>query len=360
MTSRRCARSAPTSAAEAAILFKPTTAWRVRWNTSTDMPWPKEEPTAQNPPDGAFINYYLKCAPPTDRSTLEILQADGKLVRRYSSADPVTAIPEAAAAPVPLYWYRKPQALSTAAGMHRFMWDVHYQPLGGGGGGGRGGGGALPIQAIPGNSAAPPSTPWANPGTYTVKLTVNGKSYTQPITVKQDPRVKTPALVMQSIYADTKAAYYGAIDAQEAARQAQSLARSDRRDHTEADGRRRRRDRRVRQEGRGCHRFGRRRRRRWTRRRSAVAAVAAELLRGGGRGAAACSRQRRPLRLRLRLAAADRGERRAVRRDEFVPGRRRAADRESTGGDGRGEEDGGRGDGEVERDQDHRFAGASI
>ena len=42
-------------------------------------------------------------------------------------------------APVPLYWYRPPQVLSTAAGMHRFTWDVHYQPLAGGGGGGRGG-----------------------------------------------------------------------------------------------------------------------------------------------------------------------------------------------------------------------------
>jgi hypothetical protein len=56
-----------------------------------------------------------------------------------------------------------------------------------------------------------------------VKLTVDGKSYTQPITVKQDPRVKTAALTMQTIYADTKAAYYGAIDAQAAAAQAQGL-----------------------------------------------------------------------------------------------------------------------------------------
>jgi PKD repeat protein len=68
-----------------------------------------------------------------------------------------------------------------------------------------------------------PSTPWVNPGNYTVKLTVDGKSYTQPITVKQDPRVKTAAMVMQAIYADTKAAYYGAIDAQTAAAQAQGL-----------------------------------------------------------------------------------------------------------------------------------------
>jgi photosystem II stability/assembly factor-like uncharacterized protein len=208
------------SAAADAILFKPTTAWRVRWNTSTDMPWPKEEPTGENPPDGAIINYYLK-AQATGPVVLEILQQDGRLVRRYSSTDPVTPVPDAAASPVPLYWYRTPQALSAAPGMHRFIWDVHYQPLAGGGGGGRGGG--LPISSVPGRAAPAPTTPWVNPGTYTVKLTVNGQSLTQPITVKQDPRVKTPALAMQEVYTLTQAMYFGAVDAQEAVRQAQGL-----------------------------------------------------------------------------------------------------------------------------------------
>jgi photosystem II stability/assembly factor-like uncharacterized protein len=204
----------PASEGQAAILFKPTTAWRVRWNTSTDMPWPVEEPTGMNPPDGAIINYYLK-AGATGPVTLEVLQQDGRLIRRYSSDDPVTPIPDAPSAPVPTYWYRPPQSLSAAAGMHRFIWDVHCQPLpASGGGGGRGG---LPIAAIPYNSAPGPGTPWANPGTYTLKLTVDGKSYTQPITVKQDPRVKTPALAMQQVYSLTKAMYFGAVDAQQAA-----------------------------------------------------------------------------------------------------------------------------------------------
>jgi photosystem II stability/assembly factor-like uncharacterized protein len=207
------------TADQEAVLFKPTTAWRVRWNTSTDMPWPKEEPTMPNPPEGTPINYYLKTAA-TGPVTLEILTTEGRLVRRYSSADPVPQLPDPAAAPVPIYWYRPPHGLSAAAGLHRFHWDVHYQPLGGGGGGGRGG---LGIQAIPYNTAPGPGTPWVNPGTYTVKLTVNGKSYTQPITVKQDPRVKTPALVMQQVYTLTRSAYFGAIDLQAAAQEVQRV-----------------------------------------------------------------------------------------------------------------------------------------
>ena len=200
-----------------AILFKPTTAWRVRWNLNTDTPLPRDEPTAPNPPDGAIINYYLKS--PATSVSLEILQPDGRLVRRYTSRDQVTPVPDESASPLPLFWYRPPQVLSTAAGMHRFLWDVHLQPLPGAGGG-RGG---LPIAAVPENTVPAAGTPWANPGTYTVKLTVDGKSYTQPITVRQDPRVKTPAPVMQQIYSLTSALYYGALDAQEAATRAQSL-----------------------------------------------------------------------------------------------------------------------------------------
>jgi hypothetical protein len=202
-----------------AVLFKPTTALRVRWNTNSDTPWPPDEPALPNPPEGAILNYYLKSAA-SGPVTLEVLQADGRVVRRYSSADPVAAIPDPSVAPLPQYWYRPPQHLSAEPGMHRFTWDVHYQPLGSGGGG-RGGG--LPIAAAAFDTVPPPSTPWVSPGAYTVKLTVNGKSYTQPITVKQDPRVKTPALAMQQLYTLTKASYFGAVDAQAAASEAAAL-----------------------------------------------------------------------------------------------------------------------------------------
>ena len=120
-------------------------------------------------------------------------------------------------APVPLYWYRPPQVLGASAGMHRFIWDLHYQPLpdaAGAPGGGRGG---LPIQAIPYNTAPATATPFVSPGSYRVKLTVDGKTLTQPIIVKQDPRVKTPAVTMQQVYTLTNALYFGAADAHAAA-----------------------------------------------------------------------------------------------------------------------------------------------
>jgi hypothetical protein len=201
-----------------AVLFKPQTAWRVRWNMNTDTPLPPDEPTAPNPPEGAIINYYLKSAA-SGPVTLEVAGADGKLVRRYSSTDEVFK-PDPATITVPLYWFRPLAALSTAPGMHRFTWDMHYQPLDGGG---RLGGPTLPIAAIAYNTVPAPATPWANPGQYTVKLTVNGKTYSQPLVVKQDPRVKTPALAMQQVYSLSKAAYYGALEAQDAAKQAHGV-----------------------------------------------------------------------------------------------------------------------------------------
>ena len=203
-----------------AHLFMPQAAWRVRWNTNTDTPLPPEEPGGTNPPEGAIVDYCLKSAA-SGPITLEILGADGKPVRRYASDDPVLRV-DPATSSLPLYWFRPPMVLATEPGMHRFTWDLHYQPLAGGGGGGRGGGANLPIAAVARNTVPSPTTPWVPAGDYTVKLTVNGKSYSQPIAVKQDPRVKTPAAVMQQIYTLTKGAYYGAADAQAALQQARA------------------------------------------------------------------------------------------------------------------------------------------
>lgn len=192
-----------------AVLFAPQVAVRVRWNMNTDTPLPPDEPTGENPPDGAVINYALK-SDVSGPVTLEILNGAGKLVRRYSSADPVGTL-DPATASVPLYWYRPPQVLLTTPGMHRFMWDMHYQLLAGGGG--RGG---LPIAAVPRNTVSSPNSPWVAPGIYTVKLTVNGKSYTQPLTVKMDPRVKTPPAGLAQQFTLSKQMYDGVLETQAA------------------------------------------------------------------------------------------------------------------------------------------------
>jgi hypothetical protein len=202
-----------------AVLFKPQTAYRVRWNTNTDTPLPPEEPAGLNPPEGAIINYYLKNAA-AGPVTLEVIDSQQRVVRRYSSGDPVVR-PDPVRGNLPLYWFRPPMVLSAAAGMHRFTWDVHYQPLPGGGGG-RGAGG-LPIAAVPYNTVPSPTAPWVRPGTYTVKLTVDGRSFTQPVVVRQDPRVRTPAVTMERVYSLTESAYVGALDAQKAAQDAQAV-----------------------------------------------------------------------------------------------------------------------------------------
>jgi len=86
---------------------------------------------------------------------------------------------------IPTYWVRPAQTLSSAAGTHRFLWDMHYAPL-------TGVEPEYPIAAIPHNTAVQPTSPWVMTGQYTVVLTANGKSYSQPLAVKIDPRVKTP------------------------------------------------------------------------------------------------------------------------------------------------------------------------
>src|SRR5262249_35597652 len=204
-----------------AILFKPQDAYRVRWNMNTDTPLPPDEPTAPNPPEGAIIDYYLKSAA-SRPVTLEVFGADGRLVRRYSSEDTVFT-PDPATITVPPYWYRQLAPLSAEAGMHRVTWDMHYQPLDQLTGPGRLGGPNLPIAAIGRNTVPNPTTPWVNPGTFTVKLTANGRTYTETMRVKLDPRAKTPPLAMQQIYTLSKAMYYQAVDAQNTARQARAL-----------------------------------------------------------------------------------------------------------------------------------------
>ncbi|MEP6818517.1 MAG: glycoside hydrolase [bacterium] len=169
-----------------ALLFRPQTAVRVRWNMNSDTPIPPDEAAGENPPDGAMIDYYIGTSTTSISGpatvTLEIKDDSGQIVRRYSSADPLPT-PDPALS-IPPYWVRPPQKLANEPGMHRFLWDMHYAPVP-----------SLqpqyPIAAVYRNTAPAATSPWAMPGRYTVVLTVGGKSYEQPLTLRMDPRVKT-------------------------------------------------------------------------------------------------------------------------------------------------------------------------
>lgn len=167
--------SAEVAGAEA-YLFRPETAYRVRASSFEGTPMPSETPQGENPPDGALIDYYLKSAP-SEAVTLEVLDSAGKPVRRYSSSDKPPQI-DPKRLDFPASWIHLPRPLSAEPGMHRFVWDVRYAGAPGGN----------PLIAIFLGGGGP----WALPGQYTVKLTVGGQSYTQPLTVKMDLRVKTP------------------------------------------------------------------------------------------------------------------------------------------------------------------------
>jgi hypothetical protein len=150
-----------------------------------DTPLPQEEPGGQNPPDGAIIDYYLK-EKANGLVTLEIINASGKIIRRFTSNDTAYRIGEVN---IPPYWIRPQQILSAAAGSHRFLWDMHYEPLNVPP--------SYPISAMYRNTSPAPTAPWVMPGNYTVKLTVNGQTYSQTLVIKMDPRVNTSQADLQ-------------------------------------------------------------------------------------------------------------------------------------------------------------------
>jgi photosystem II stability/assembly factor-like uncharacterized protein len=182
-------REAATGLATSAHLYAPAEAYRIQRNTNTDTPLPPDEPMAPNPPDGAIIDYYLPAA--ASSVTLEILDAKGQPVRNFSNSDkPEISEDELQKQLIPLYWVRAHRHLSTEAGMHRWIWDLHAPSPA-----------SMrhdyPISAIAHDTPRGPLGPTALPGTYQVRLTVDGKSFTAPLTVKMDPRVKTSSSGLQ-------------------------------------------------------------------------------------------------------------------------------------------------------------------
>lgn len=173
-----------------AHLFAPAQAYRVRRDTNTDTPLPTDEPAGQNPADGAIIDYVL---PPSAEGpvTLEILDSQGQLVRRYSSTDkPELTQDELERQLIPLYWLRPQRILPANAGMHRWVWDLRYSPP-------NSTTHEYPIAAVPHDTPRHPLGPIVAPGKYSARLIAGGHTETAEFSVKLDPRVKASPADLQ-------------------------------------------------------------------------------------------------------------------------------------------------------------------
>jgi hypothetical protein len=174
-------------------LAKPGDSYRVRRSTYTDTPLPADEPAGENPPDGAVIDYALPEGV-EGPVTLEIVDAAGKVVRRYASDDkPEQTREEMEKQLIPMYWLRMPSVLPATAGMHRWVWDLRYATP-------TATRYEYPISAVPRATPRTPQGPLALPGTYTVRLKANGKTLTAPLTVKMDPRVTASRAELENLF----------------------------------------------------------------------------------------------------------------------------------------------------------------
>src|SRR2546430_6767920 len=174
----------PQSAQMDALLYQPETALRLHYPTEAD----KRQPVGDNPPAGAIIDYYLKVAA-KDEVTLDIIDAQGKVVRHLSNKDKKKN-------DQPPEWpdqIETPRKIPAAEGMNRFAWDLHYDD---------------PIET-PGAFyyGEGPRGPLALPGEYQLKLTVAGKTQTAQLHLAIDPRIKdAEPLISKQFYLSSKVA----------------------------------------------------------------------------------------------------------------------------------------------------------
>ncbi len=151
------------------------TAWRMRYHPMGSRP---DEP--QYPAPGAYIDYYL-AKPASGPVTIEILDGKGQVLRTFSSETPGGAAPARSESDDEEYPWRAaaPVRLSTAAGAHRFQWDLRVESSAGA----RGRGGAALVV----------------PGTYDVRLTADGLIESKPLVVKIDPRVAADGVTIADL-----------------------------------------------------------------------------------------------------------------------------------------------------------------
>lgn len=195
---REVATKAQAIAAAPAYLFAPGDAIRSRENGNWDQPMNPELPHAENPPFGALIYYHLS-KKPAGEIKMQISDSAGKLVRTITSVVP----PKVERPPYPDYWLKSPEsrALSTNTGTNRINWNLRYDDPPGFNPDINNQMNAAPDSVTPG-----PHGPLVLPGTYTIKLIVDGQTYTQSVVVHNDPRIGESPAIMAALRAQIKLA----------------------------------------------------------------------------------------------------------------------------------------------------------
>jgi len=163
---------------QAAHFFAPSEA--TQWYYHGDQTGPG---SGANPPRGAVLYYWLKDKP-KGPITLEVLDAGGKKVTKLTSKaePPAAGLPEGFEE---FGFMLGRTRLPTDLGINRVVWNLNYDG---------------PSVTLPGVQSWPPAAqigPAVNPGPYTLKLTVGGKTYTQSLAVRHDPKSKTSAAELE-------------------------------------------------------------------------------------------------------------------------------------------------------------------
>jgi hypothetical protein len=171
-------------------LFEPSDAYRVRFNMFSDTPLPPEEPTGQNPPDGAIIDYYLVSN--ANKVELKIFDQKGTEVNSFSSDD-LEEVLDTTKMQHPTYWRRPFQGLSGEVGHQRYVWNLRYKEP-------RGANRDYAIAAVQYNTESGPVGPFVAPGAYKIQLNVNGDITERNLLVKLDPRseLSNDAITLQT------------------------------------------------------------------------------------------------------------------------------------------------------------------
>jgi hypothetical protein len=190
-----------------AFFYAPPAAVRVDNDGFLGTPLPPEEPQAANPPDGAIVDYYLGSA--ATKVTLQIVDARGRVLRHFSSNDNTTV--KQPLLPIAERWFPKPRVLESGAGEHRFVWDL----AGGGSGTGPAG--------DDDDASAVPAGPRVPPGTYTLRLTVDGVQSDRPLRVTMDPRVNVTAQALDRQFALADSIYAQMLSSRKAMAELESV-----------------------------------------------------------------------------------------------------------------------------------------